>query len=553
MAADLTQTFMGKHVEKVVLAAAAVIFVAAIVWFIGMREPQDNLRRQVAEDVKELDGTVRQERTLNEVLGPEDRVALGIDLPGTTVADLRRAVEGLPGEYEVAGLMLVQPWYKPEVGPDDGVKLAQTPPKEVLAVQQVATAMGFGVTSQDVPKPQATLKTSSATFHDVVWAGCVGKFDVTEQWQIYTEPYTEHARKTGENIEPPVDSQSPITMSRVELRRREQKPDGTWSDWAVVPAAMSAEAAKAMPALPTDPRDKRDVINRWYAALTKNQAAIRRAPFYPIVTPGEGRTVAEVAGPVEGVAQPALQPAAPRPAPAAAPAAPTTTAAAPAPAPAATPASPFGTPFAQPEHPGAGPLVGPPPEKEHLFATVWASDATVEPGKTYQYQMRVAIVNPVWSLPGVEKEEDRWALELLGQWSDPTDPVTIPELMQFYFVGTFGDRVNLELHRWIHGVWIVTPSVPRFLGGPVIYVKDRARIAVPGKNETIAQDVTIDLGIFLVDVIRSFQYQPGGRNQPISANVLLFADPKGDLQRRIDWEDKKKAANDRLKREQAAE
>jgi len=102
-------------------------------------------------------------------------------------------------------------------------------------------------------------------------------------------------------------------------------------------------------------------------------------------------------------------------------------------------------------------------------------------------------------------------------------------------------------------VWIVAPSVPRFLGGPVIYVKDRARIAVPGKNETIAQDVTIDLGIFLVDVIRSFQYQPGGRNQPISANVLLFADPKGDLQRRIDWEDKKKAANDRLKREQAAE
>ncbi|MBL7139545.1 MAG: hypothetical protein ISS74_01405 [Planctomycetes bacterium] len=552
MAADLTQTFIGKHVEKVVVAAAAVIFIGAIAWFVGMREPQDDLRRQVSDDVKKLEGTVGEERTLPEVLTPEERVTLGIGLPGTTVAGLRHAVEGLPGEVEVSkGPVLVPPVPKTTIIIVNG--FAQTPPKEVLAVQQVTAAMGFGVTSQDVPKPQATLKTSSGAFHDVVWAGCVGKFDLTEQWKIYTEPYRQYAQTTGENIEPPADPNCPVAVSRVELRRREQKPDGTWSDWEVVPATTSAEAAKAMPAPPADPRDTRDVRGRWYPALTKNQAAIRRAPFYPIVAPGEGQTVAELAGPVEGVAQPALQPVAARPASAAtAAAAPAATAAA-TPAPAATSTSPFGTPFTQPERPGEGPFVTPPPEMEHLFATVWASDATVEPGKTYQYQMRVAIVNPVWSLPGVEDEQARWTLELAGQWSDPTEPVIIPELMQFYFVGTFGDRVNLELHRWIHGVWIVAPSVPRYVGGPVIYTKDRARIPVPGKNETVAQDVTLDLNVFLVDVIRGFQYQPGGRNQPISANVLLFADPKGNLQRRIDWEDQKRAANDRLKRKQAAE
>jgi len=550
MAADLTETFMSKHVEKVVLAVAAVIFVGAVVWFVGMRQSQSDLREEVSRLVEDLRAKVREPRSIEDVMTPEERVALGIDLPGITVADLRQAVEGLPSDYDTTALVLGGRWWEPRspIGPE--TEFAYAPPKEVLPVQQVKTAVGFGVTTENVPRPQATLKTASGDFYDVAWAGCVGKFDLTEQWEIYAEPYRQQSQATGKPFDPPVDPNSPITISRVELRRRELKADGTWTDWAVVPPTLSAAGAKVTPALPTNPRDKKDVVSRWYAGLTRNQAAIRREPFYPIAAPGEGQTVADVAGPVEGVAQPAIQPAGGKPAPTppgapAAPAAPPTPAT---PPPATT--SPFETPFTPPPVPGTGPLVGPPAEREHLFATVWASDATVEPGKTYQYQMRVAIVNPVWSLPAVADEDLRWTLELPGQWSDPTDPVTIPELMQFYFVGTFGDRVNLELHRWIHGTWIVVPSVPRYLGGPVVYTKDRARIKIPGKNEEVAQDVTIDPGIFLVDVMRGFPYQPGGRNQPVNANVLLYADAKGDLQRRIDWVDQKKAANERLKRRQ---
>ena len=54
MAADLTQSFMGKHVEKVVLAAAVVIFIASITQFVVLREPQDRLLDETARAVKNV-------------------------------------------------------------------------------------------------------------------------------------------------------------------------------------------------------------------------------------------------------------------------------------------------------------------------------------------------------------------------------------------------------------------------------------------------------------------------------------------------------------------
>jgi len=186
---------------------------------------------------------------------------------------------------------------------------------------------------------------------------------------------------------------------------------------------------------------------------------------------------------------------------------------------------------------------------EHVYATVWANDGTVQPGKTYQYQMRVAVLNPVWSRLEVKDEQARWALQFEGPWSEPGEEVAIPGLVAFYFVGTFGQRVNLELHRWIHGQWIKVPSVPTLLGAPVFYTK-RVPISVGG--EEITKEVDLSPQVLIVDVIKGFPYKPAGGNRSISTNVLVYADARGSVRERIEWEDRMKATDDRRRRKEAA-
>jgi len=186
---------------------------------------------------------------------------------------------------------------------------------------------------------------------------------------------------------------------------------------------------------------------------------------------------------------------------------------------------------------------------ENVYATVWANDGTVQPGKTYQYQMRVAVLNPVWSRPEVKDEQARWALQFEGPWSEPGEEVTIPGLVAFYFVGTFGQRVNLELHRWIHGQWIMIPSVPTLLGAPVSYTK-RVPISVGG--EEITKEVDLSPQTLVVDVVKGFPYKPAGGNRSISTNVLVYADARGSVRERIEWEDRQRATDDRRRRKEAA-
>ncbi|MEA3367728.1 MAG: hypothetical protein U9R68_06405 [Planctomycetota bacterium] len=554
MAADLTQTFMGKHGEKVALGVAVLIFIGAVAWFVVMREPHGGLLSDVNGLVDRLQKKTQQEVTLEEAISPEEQTVLGIGRKGMTVPDLRDAFEGLAPTYKVAR-KTVPPIYRPQVvvrGPEQ-----QFAPQEVMPVEQVRVAVGYGVTDAlDVPDQQATLRTADATYNDIVWAGVVGKFDLTRQVEIYQKPYLADGRTA------PLSRQSPITITRVEVRRRQVKPDGTMTEWATVTPAVPTDVAAALPSYPDDNKN-RATVGKWYQGLTGAQAQIRRLPFYNILSLGVGQTVQALAGEVQGVAQPDLSRFAaeaektPEPAKEEAGATPGTGAEA---AP-AKPAPPSDTGGRSPWEGIAGPEERPserpaeatePAEREHVYATLWVNDATVEPGKTYQYQMRTAVLNPVWSLTYVQPKEDRWKLEFLGPWSEPTEPVTVPKLVEFYFVGTFGRRINLELHKWIHGQWIIIPSAPTRIGGPVVYTKRRARLTVPGTGETVEQDVEMAPGAFLVDIIRQFPYQPQGRNRPIPTNVLVYADEQGNLHRRIQWADQERERKDRMERKQAA-
>lgn len=536
MAADLTQSFVGKHVEKIALAVAVAVFLGAFVWFIGMREPQGNVRRDVARLVDDIRKKTEAPQ-LADALSKEELVSLGIGHPATTVAEFEKDLNGLPGPWNAVASMVpdeLGPRKAVVVGPREDVM----PPERILAVEEVQACFGRGVTADEVPMPLAKLEVKGGTLSDVVWAGCVGKFDLTAQLDVFTAGNA------------PL---QPIIISKVELQRRDLKPDGEWSDWAAVPPAVPLAVAQELPRFPADLREKR-TVGAWYLGLTKAQVAIRRMPFYDLVAvDGEGSTVETLAG--AGATDEALQPdlTPPKeekpktPADKNEPAKETPARAVPKP----KPAEPGKSPWELIEPTEKKPEVVEEPEEEpsaeHVYATVWANDATVLPGRTYQYRMRVGMASPVYSLPGVKDEEARWTPEYVGQWSEPTEEVAVPEVVQFYFVGTFGQKINLELHRWIHGQWIIVPSAPSNVGAPVVFTKKRTRIDVPGAKETKEVDVDLSPQVLLVDVIKGFPYQEGG-NRPIRTNVLVFADAQGRLGQRVEWADRKDSTNDRISR-----
>lgn len=538
MAADLMQSFIGKHVEKAVLAAAVLVFLGAVVWFGVMREPQGRLRSEVARLVDEVKKKAANP-TLPDALDPQEQVALGIDKSATTVAQFEKALNGLPAEW-VAVAKMVEAMPKQSAAVVI-VEQCQAP-ERILAVQDLRTVWGRGVTKDEVAMALAKLQTKSGALSDIVWAGCVGRFDLTEQLAIYMDGNA------------PV-SKNPVTITKVELRRRQRKPDGGWSDWTAIPVAAPPEVVEKLSTLPADPRDKRAVI-AWGGALMKAQAEVRRMPFYELVAEDpEGKTVEAEAGPIDGVAQP--DPAAIRKKEPGKPAEEKDSGKTTTPTKVKETAEDSGkSPWDITPVGGKPKIEKPKPTEaaatEHVYATVWANDATVQPGETYQYQMRLAVLNPVWSVPGVKHEQARWALEIPGPWSEPGEEVTVPDIVQFYFVGTFGRRVNLELHRWIHGQWVTVPSVPTLLGAPVVFTRRRARIVVPGAKEEVTKDVDLSPQILVVDVVKGFPYKPRGGNRLIHTNVLVYADGRGSLHERIAWEDQQRGPRDRVRRKEAA-
>lgn len=106
MAADLMQSFIGKHVEKAVLAAAGLVFLGSVVWFGVMREPQDRVRGQVKRLVDEVKAKTP---TLDDALTKDERVSLGIDSAVGTASQFGKMLNGLPAEWDAVARMVEAP------------------------------------------------------------------------------------------------------------------------------------------------------------------------------------------------------------------------------------------------------------------------------------------------------------------------------------------------------------------------------------------------------------------------------------------------------------
>ena len=538
MATDLRKSWWGRHFEKVVVLATGLVFIASVVLWVAMRESRAEKREVIRGLIQQIND--RKKATIEEVLTEEERRQLGLTKAPLTVAEFERRRVQLPPEWPSNRDFV---WGIPTSGtPPPPVEKVVTPPKQILAVEEVQTAVGRGVTPETVSHPLE--KIAEQGLSDIAWVSCVGKFNLDLQLEQYL----------AGKVEP-----QPIVITRVEMSRREQKPDGTWSDWEAVTGQGAKAALDKLPRRPENSRDTRAVI-AWARGLLALQEDVRRIPFLDLVArDAEGKWVHDIAGDVKGVEQPSLR----APAGAGAPARGAPAAGAPPPEAAissdaepAAPAAPASGAWWLTEPMGpvgptpTGPTVTGPIEVQYTYATVWAHDLSVRPGRTYQYRMRVAVFHPVYGHPDCGDEQAKWTPERVGEWSEPSAAVTIPRLVHFYFVGVFGDRAMVELHRWIHGQWVIIRSVPCRVGTPVVCSKP-VPIKVPGSGKEVTETVDLSPGVLLVDMIRGFPYTPTGM-RPIPTNVLIFSDTQGNLGQRIDWEDQKEANQRRQEREAAA-
>ncbi len=80
-------------------------------------------------------------------------------------------------------------------------------------------------------------------------------------------------------------------------------------------------------------------------------------------------------------------------------------------------------------------------------------DFTVDPNTTYQFRVRIVVINPNKDHTDVNPGVDTESKELLGPWSEPTDPVTVPADVATYAQAPEpttrrDDLVSFQVIKW---------------------------------------------------------------------------------------------------------
>jgi len=174
-------------------------------------------------------------------------------------------------------------------------------------------------------------------------------------------------------------------------------------------------------------------------------------------------------------------------------------------------------------------------------------------GKTYRYRVRVRFLNPIFgaaiSMIDPKHQEEGWIYQLAGRWSEPSEPVTMPELVKYFFVGQSpGNKANFVIKRWRYGEWYTAKSVTVGIGEAVtaernetIKAKDRKGQLVVVKKDKISYDTG---GVVLVDLTSSEFVRPGSLVKGVSPKAILHDPITGTLVSRLSELDKVEAARE---------
>ncbi len=161
---------------------------------------------------------------------------------------------------------------------------------------------------------------------------------------------------------------------------------------------------------------------------------------------------------------------------------------------------------------------------------IWVHDAavgSVASGATYQYRMRVRILNRLAALPeSFEDPADAGVLIVASDWSDPVDAVTIPEDSLFFVTRDDPKRreASVEFYRWYDGVWVKSGTAKFTEGEKLIH---ETRTPVPNLQDRHVADtplVTFEADAMLMDLdfARPFRDRKSG----LTASGVKFGSPE---------------------------
>ena len=168
-------------------------------------------------------------------------------------------------------------------------------------------------------------------------------------------------------------------------------------------------------------------------------------------------------------------------------------------------------------------------------------DYTVEPELTYQYRVKVVMVNPNGPTayppvgrPDVEYDEIAEAATIESEdWSDPTNPVYVPGDREFYVLDRTRsrDEAKVEVHHWLRafGDWALNPFQTK--PGDVIgaEVKDFKMVDAKDALQKISVNFTTeDLLLDVTGSTRAFNMDGIEYREPIPAEIFVV-DRLGDL------------------------
>lgn len=180
---------------------------------------------------------------------------------------------------------------------------------------------------------------------------------------------------------------------------------------------------------------------------------------------------------------------------------------------------------------------------ESRMPAMWAHDDTAESGKTYRYRARVTMWNRYVGLQRpLKNPEDAAKAVIAGEWSLPSEPITIRPSSYFFVRGPRigSDAASVEVWRWREGSWI-QQAFDVEVGDQIGGIRNVRTGDIDERGDEVRADVDFSTGAIVLD-IRADEVVPdriAGRDgaftyQDKTSLVVVYLDPAdGQVKQRV--------------------
>lgn len=495
------------HVEKVVLGLVAV-FLLWVLWAYviqsrysielgGQSVAPGQVDRKIREEAQVLEDRLRgpAPRQISELDIPRYARLFQDELSGPTTPESTRP--GI-GASRLAARLSSRPLpldLAEGPGPDleRPIRTLQVPAPTALAASTY-----LGTLAAEQLEVQVLEKLPTEDPFDLQWVTVAGRFPV--------DRLREHL-----DSDPPQDMrpiprswlEQTLAVADVQLQRRRLMPDGSWSD---------PEPAERMPGRPVlgglvgEPTAMQ--IDQAVQTIRREESRLLQPPFYPLRhgrwSPPQIEATTAEADAAEDTGRAAATGRA---------------------RPTAGPASPDDAERSRLPLPDE-PMV------------VWNHDVFAEPGATYQYRLRVVMINPLFGrdLPNQPAQAERFTVA--GDWSDWSEPVETYRRQYFFLTSANANlgRATVEAWKFHNGLWRMA-NFPIAPGDPVGQATSNYRPLFPDAVVDAGDgDGTVDFSTGYLAVDIDFSYKvPGPLGTQTTSRMLVSQG--GDLRARIQAED----------------